>query len=316
MREDGDVRYMYAYNYMYTQREPFTFKAAIEGTGKPYQVNCWSGSVEELGLYNYEDGRTVVEITLEPGEAAMIVLNLGEKDQLHSVSSNASRVLQSYGKISIAACESGTYTTKLSDGSVVTKDIEVPENIELNEWNLEVEDWDEGEKVTINEDRGLGYVTKEVFYETKKTRIQAGRTELKPWKDIPAVGRDVSGVGYYTTTFQLPENWTESNGAYLKIGSTNGNSAAVYVNGRKAPGVDFDGLKVDIGNLLVKGENTIKVEVSSTLNNRLKARGYYDNVKDLISMFTGGNETVKTDVKDYGMTGKTTLVTYTVLDIY
>lgn len=130
------------------------------------------------------------------------------------------------------------------------------------------------------------------------------------------MGEEVSGVGFYTATFRLPDDWSENNGAYLKIGSTNGNSAAVYVNGKKAPGVDFDRLEVDISRLLVPGENTITVEVSSTLNNRLKARGYYDRIPDIFSaMSDEGNETVKTEVQDYGMTGKTTLVTYTVEDI-
>ncbi len=315
MREDGDVRYLYVYNYMYPQKEPFSCKIAIDGIGKPYQINCWRGTVEELGLYSHEDGRTVVEITLAPGEATIIALNLAEKDAVHAVSSDACRVLQSNGKLSIAVTERGLYTTRLNDGSVVSKEVEVPENIDLDLWDLEVEDWNEGEKVTIQEDRGFGYVTNEVYYETKKTRIKVGKTELKPWKDIPTVGGEVSGVGYYTTTFRLPDAWSENNGAYLKIGSTNGNSAAIYVNGKKASGVDFDRLEVDISNLLVPGENTIMVEVSSTLNNRLKARGYYDKIPNPISMVTGGNETIKTEVQDYGMTGKTTLVTYTIEDI-
>lgn len=312
MREDGDIRYLYVYNYMYTEKEAFTCNIAIEGIGKPYQVNCWRGTVEEFGMYNYENGCTLVEITLQPGEAAVITLNLGEKDPVHAISSNAPKVLQSSGKISVVACESGSYTTELSDGSVVTIEIKTPENIDLKEWNLEVEDWNEGERVTINEDRGLGYITNEVYYETKKTKIQVGKTELKPWKDISAVGPDVSGVGYYTTSFQLPENWSENNGAYLQIESTNGNSAAVYVNGKKTHAVDLNNLTVDISELLITGENIITVEVSSTLNNRLKARGYYNNIRDISSMFSGGDETMKTDVKDYGMTGKTTLITYTI----
>jgi hypothetical protein len=312
MREDGDMRYVYAYNYMYTEKEAFTCKIAIEGIGKPYQINCWSGTVEELCVYNHEDSRTVVEIILQPGEATVIVLNLGEKDQVHVLSSNANKVLLSSGKIFIVGCDSNTYITKLSDGSVVTKEIKTPGNMDLNKWYLEVEDWNEGEKVTIQEDRGQGYVTNEVYYETKKKKIQVGKTELIPWKDIQAVGPEVSGVGYYITTFQLAETWSENNGAYLQIESTNGNSAAVYVNGRKASAVDFNNFTVDISDLMVKGENTIKVEVSSTLNNRLKERGYYNNIKDIASMFSGGNETMKTNVKDYGMTGKATLVTYTI----
>ena len=42
-------------------------------------------------------------------------------------------------------------------------------------------------------------MTREVYYETKKTMIDAGETELIPWKDIPAVGKEVSGIGYYRT---------------------------------------------------------------------------------------------------------------------
>ncbi|MCM8710704.1 hypothetical protein M2651_06640 [Clostridium sp. SYSU_GA19001] len=316
MREDGHIRYLYVYNYMYTDKENFTCKIAIDGIGKPYEFNCWTGEINELGIYSYDNGCTIIEITLQPGEATVIALNLSEKDKVYAVSSNAHKVLQASGKIFVLACESGTYRTELSDGSVVVKEIEVPDNIDLKEWYLEVEDWNEGEKVTIQEDRGLGYVTKEVYYETKKTKIQVGKTELKPWKDISAVGEEVSGVGYYTTTFKLPETWSENNGAYLKIGSTNGNSAAVYVNGKKAPAVDFNSLKVDISELLVLGENIIKVEVSSTLNNRLKARGYYDKILNFESMMSGGIETIKTDFQDYGMTGEVTIVTYTIDNIF
>ena len=81
---------------------------------------------------------------------------------------------------------------------------QVPDCIELPVWNLEVEDWNEGERVDVVEDRGLGYVTREVYYETSKTKIAVGETELKPWKDIPQVGPQVSGVGYYTIGCAAP----------------------------------------------------------------------------------------------------------------
>ena len=67
--------------------------------------------------------------------------------------------------------------------------------IELTDWTLTVEDWNEGEKKQMIEDRGKGIVTREVYYETKKTKLEAGKVELKPWKDIPQIGPQVSGVG-------------------------------------------------------------------------------------------------------------------------
>ena len=93
----------------------------------------------------------------------------------------------------------------------------------------------------------------------------------------------------------------------------NGNTAAVYVNGQKAPAVDFDNRRVDISALLQPGENKLLVEVSSTLNNRLKARGYYDPIKAL----QGGDENgcIISEVQDYGMTGMVRMVPYVLKEI-
>ena len=194
-----------------------------------------------------------------------------------------------------------------------------------------MEDWNEGEKKEIIEDRGLGIVTHEYYYETKKTMIQAGETKLVPWKDIPAVGKEVSGVGYYKATVCLPETWSDEDGAYLRIGSANKCSAAAYVNEQKARAVDIDALTADVSELLRPGENEICIEVSSTLNNRLIARGYYEegekismqvaenaNNANVEQSQEGGGEmntpsplfNISYKVRDYGMTGGVTLVTY------
>ncbi len=305
MRDEGNIRYLYVYNYMYTQSEEFTFEVAIEGLGKPYRINCWSGDIDELGLYRHEDGRTVVKLTLKPGEATVIGLKLDEKDEIYATDSNAEEILISNDGLVAYIAENGTFNARLSDGSIVTKEVEGLQEIELDEWDLVVEDWNEGEKVTITEDRGLGYITKEVYYKTKKTKIIVGKTKLLPWKDIPQVGPHVSGVGYYTVEFDFPENINDDHIVMFNIGSTNDNTAAVYVNDKKAPPVDFTNPVVDITRLLKEGKNTIKVEVSSTLNNRLKQRGYYENHLTYDGWFKGTKEKMKTYVKDYGMTGRT-----------
>ena len=181
------------------------------------------------------------------------------------------------------------------------------------------------------EDRGLGIVTHEYYYETKKTPIEVGKTRLIPWRDIPAVGEEVSGVGFYTAKVFIPQDWdAKTRGAYLKIENTNKCSAAVYVNGAKARAVDMDELSADVSELLLPGENEIRVEVSSTLNNRLIARGYYE-LGQKISMQVAENANNAMDagndgsaaegapaplfnvtyrVKDYGMTGSARLVLY------
>ena len=45
-----------------------------------------------------------------------------------------------------AALVSGTYEAVLSDGTKREISVEVPEDLELPSWTLEVEDWNEGEK--------------------------------------------------------------------------------------------------------------------------------------------------------------------------
>ena len=171
--------------------------------------------------------------------------------------------------------------------------------------------------------------------ETKKSLIEVGETELKPWKDIESIGQNVSGVGFYTTTAVLPNDWKKENGAILKIENVNKHTIAVYVNGEKADVVDFDALEVDISSLLHAGENTIKVEVTTSLNNRLLARGYYEKGKEFSMMLAGnannanvgmdGEEgesgadmaplfDIHAEVQDYGMVGSAKLVTYTAIE--
>lgn len=329
VREDAGKMYVFTYNMKYGETEPFDFSMKIQGEGKPYRIDCWNGEVEEIGCYRYEGGATVLDIRLAPGEAAMFMVDTSEKEELHAVCTNVYALKRLDGKLVANVFESGEYEVELSNGEKKSFQLEIPQDISLPIWNVEVEDWNEGEKKTIVEDRGLGIVTNEVYYETKKTLLAVGKTELKPWKDMEKVGSEVSGIGYYTVKVNIPENWEDSQGAILKIGSTNGHSAAVYVNGKKAKAFDFDALAVDISDLLSSGENEIRVEVASSLNNRLKARGYYtkgnefsrqlaDNANNAMEGSADNQDSqgvgmlfdIQAVVRDYGMTGEVKLIRY------
>ena len=324
MRQDGDWKYVYAYNYMYTREEPAVFTLRIEGVGRPYRIDCWTQEVTELEVYTAEDGYTMLEVTLEPGQAAMFALDTREISDVHVIQTNANDVQKVNGGLAFIVRETGRYEALLSDKRRVVKDIQCRKNIQLNDWNLVVEDWNEGDQQVIEEDRGLGYVTREVYFETRKDRIEVGSTTLEAWKDIRQVGPEVSGVGYYSTTVVMPEDWGNNDGAELSIASTNGNTAAVYVNGQKASAYDFDKRRIDLTELLHPGDNEIMVEVSSTLANRLYQRGYYENMKEisrlLMKMASGESEDggiieqaePVPRPQPYGMTGKVELITYKV----
>jgi hypothetical protein len=273
-RHDNNLRYLYLYHYMYTEKSPLSFTVNMEGKGKPRLINCWQNSIEEIKNYSCSASSTRFNLTLAPGEAVVVALELGKEDDVPT-----------------------EFTPKESC------------LLELTGWELEVESWDQGEKREILEDRGLGYITREVYYETKKNLISVGKTPLIPWKDIPGVGKAVSGIGYYRTKLAPPAAWLGKGPIFLKMESTQGNSVAVYVNGKKAPAVDYCRLETDISALLREGENDLLIEVSSTLNNRLGARGYFDNINDLSGVILKGKpRTLVWAVEDYGLTGKVWLL--------
>jgi hypothetical protein len=311
-RDTGDMRYVFVYHYMYLENKAFSFAIEIEGEGKPFLVDCWRNEIRELGKYKNLEGFTRVELTLAPGEAAVIALEIGGKDAFHAVDAEDCEVIKKEGKLFLKTRASGACTAVFNDASKVKKEITVPESITLSKWNLTVENWDQGEKKIIEEDRGLGYISREVCYETKKTLINAGKTRLKPWKDIPRLGPEVSGIGYYETGFILPAEWNTKHGAVLSLDNANGCSVAVYVNGKKAPMTDYAVLETDITAFLVPGENRIKIEAASTLCNRLIARRYYDGLDDTSGMIVNGRRrTVAFDVLDYGLTGNVKINFYT-----
>lgn len=338
--KDEDKLYVFVYNMQYTETEAYANEVTIAASGVPYRIDCWNGEIAKLGLYKASSESITIPVKLAPGEAALYMIATEEAPELHVESTDAAGICGRDGLTLIAAA-SGTYQAQLSDGTAKTVEAAVPEIIDLPQWNLTVEDWNEGDKKVIIEDRGLGIVTKEVYYETKKTPIDAGTVSLVPWKDIPAVGPEVSGVGTYTASFTLPEGYGSDNGLILTMENANKNTVAVYVNSKKCGAVDFDALRVDISPYVKAGENEIKIEVSTTLNNRLLARGYYEQSPILSMQYMagasnanmgeeeagenfdqaqGGEEApenlaqmmnIRGIVRDYGITGSVKLLPYT-----
>ena len=331
VRQDGSKIYVYTYNMKYTESQPHSFVLKVQGEGRPYRIDCWNAEAEEVGVYIFRGGRTEFEVSLAPGEACIYVIDLSRREEIHAVYTNAGGLQKNGEGFQASVFESGDYEVKFSDGRSCTFSAEVPEDISLPVWNLTVEDWNEGDKESIVEDRGKGFITKEIYYKTKKTRLKTGEIKLKPWKDIPAVGEEVSGIGYYTAEAELPDDWDEECGALLQIGSLNRHTAAVFVNDKKARAVDIDRLSVDISELLHAGKNKLLVEVSTSLNNRLRARNYYESgnassqelaasANNALEVTEEGGEAQETSadsmfhitakVRDYGMTGEVKLRTY------
>jgi alpha-L-rhamnosidase len=268
LRADGDLLHLYAYHYLYETGEPTEVEIALPGPGAAYRIDGWTGSVRPHQGVRYTDDRTAVRLRLSPGETALITLDR-------------------------------------SGGAGAPSEPAPHEQVaEIPTWDIAVESWDAGELQLITEDRGLGYVTREVRPTTAVTRIDAGTGELRPWLSL--VGPEVSGVGDYRSTVRLDD--PGSGRLLLDLGSTAGGLGSVSVNGAAARGFDTSRPIVDVTDDLRAGDNTIHVRVSSSLNNRLLARGYYDRVPDIMLELFGGEGTQQTEPHPHGLLGPVRLL--------
>ena len=258
MRKADDATYLYAYNYMYEDEEAYSGQISVEGSYQPYILDTWSGKVTKVTDAVCEDGRTILNVTLDPGETALYILNPAEEAVTEKV------------------------TTESTD-------------LQLTDWSLTVDSYTPGEKLERTEtNEETGVTTTEVTYDTNHEEIDAGTlTDLVSWKDIDSIGDNVSGIGTYTTTFTLPDDFdAKTQNVEFKADSFNYGTAMITVNDQKVS-VDMDTAKADITDAVKPGENTISVRVTSSLCNV---------VRDYEPVFW---ITEDTEPADYGMTGKT-----------
>jgi hypothetical protein len=289
-RKDSDASYLFLYNYYNVLRgwdDGFTTfdKAAswdpesarntieVEGRPKPYLMDTWTGEVTEVATYHHRTGRTVVPVDIPDGDVRVYIFEKERKPDLRVTATDAPEVLLDDGTVTVRSTSSGEHFVELSDGRRRTISSTVPGSRSLTGWDVDVESWTPGElSAPRSETTRVGNFTEEYAFLTQKTDIPLRLDELATWDDLEQVGRDVSGVGTYRTTF----DWDASaaSGAYLDLGPIV-ESATVRVNGEETEDVNLVDAVVDIpGSLLRDGENTLEIVVTTPLANTALAIGW------------------------------------------
>lgn len=274
LREDDGASYLYLYNYMFEDSENTAGQVSVEGIYKPYLLDTWSGAVREVADCSYQDGRTILNVELAPGDVMVFALDPNDRVDNAVVSShNVEKAAVENGSTILCVPETGSVSIQYADGSSYRTEVQVPQDLLLEDWNITVQSWEPGEKLTRSETRN-GVTTEEVTYETNKVDIPVSSSDLIPWKEMPEVGPTVSGVGMYTTTFTLPDDWNfQANTLTFCADSFGGGSASIWVNGQKVP-VNLDNGSADISDVVQPGENSIEVRVTSSLRNKMIEQGY------------------------------------------
>lgn len=259
-REDtqNDIDYVFLYNELNS-----TTSGSIEfaSTKVPYWFDAWTGEQNPVALYDQTETRTTIPITLYGNQTAIVAFvpkALGDIPAHHATSaSDGILSLTSSGKsISVKASNQGdNLQVKLSDGVVHTVETTKAEPFDLQKWSLTVEHW--GPPADLSDAKITAV----------KTNSTHELSSLVSWQDIDSL-KNVSGRGYYTTTFQWPPK-EDADGAFINFGRIF-HTLSASVNGHRLPPLDTSRAEVDIGPYLKEGENTVEVVIATTLINSLR----------------------------------------------
>lgn len=222
----------------------------------PYRLDAWTGQISRIAEFTVQDGRIGVQVALNPGESTIVVLAApgwaGDTVNTQVVSTTADSVRLDGKQLVVRATAPGSYTTVLAGGRQVHTTVrDVPAEVDLPSWNLRAEDWQPGATAS----------------QTVKPEVTVALDTLVAWPAIPALA-DSSGIGHYSTTVRLPNDWRGA-GAVLDLGTVT-DTFRVWVNGHRVPSQGILTTRLDLGTLLRPGNNTIEVEVATTLLNRLR----------------------------------------------
>jgi hypothetical protein len=214
-----------------------TVDVAMAGAGTPYVLDAWNGAITPIARYKSENGRITLPVHL--AARATTIIAVTEKE---------------------IATHSGLHAVEGTAGDYLYDDAG---RINLSDasWEMTVESWSE-DKNDIN---GM--------LKTEKDYSLAG---LKTWNRIEGL-ETVSGRAAYKTEFELTD-WTKDQGACLSIDTGNGTAAVtrIVINGKVLPVMDQSAKIIDAGAYLVKGKNTLEIDIATLLYNTVCGKSQYE----------------------------------------
>ena len=272
--EDGEIYFFYN-----TSEEEQSVTVTMQGDGAPFVLDTWTGEILPLANYTTDGSTVTTTITLAGNDAILFGIGsaFGTGYDVHAVDSNTAVTYQD-GVLVAHIEQNGSYSVQTNDGKLYSEECtDVPASTPIHEWDLQVESWTSGDP------NDAAVTAKDIIYHDQ--------TEAVAWSEIPEVGKDVSGIGTYTTTFTMKN--VERYGATLSFEAI-GETFQVYLNGEKLPAANQVTKEIDLGGYLKEGENTLTVVVASSLQNAVGTNG---------------------DPKEYGIIGTTTISPYKVVAI-
>jgi len=259
-RVTGDVDLYYLANAKHAENRRLSrvtqdvWLTATSSRSVPYLLDAWTGEVTPVVLHERDGDRVRVRVDLQPGQSTIIALAPPQPGNRPSATAtDADDVLGRGSQLLARTTRAGRVSVTRADGRRLSADVaRVRGPVDLTDWELELTEYLPGATAT-------------------QTRTEVHRRTLRgllPWSQLAGL-EDASGVGRYTAVVDLGRDWTEHDGAWLELGEVT-DTFRVTVNGERLGACDVLDTTVDVGHLLRPGRNTVEVEVTSTLLNRLR----------------------------------------------
>lgn len=159
-------------------------------------------------------------------------------------------------------------------------------SLSLATWNLTIEDWHSAP------DR--------FAVKTEITTHTLLNVPLLPWNQLNATLQPVSGIGHYTTSLIVPEAVTTAR-LYLPLIQ---HTARIFIDYRWLGPIDPVNPQLLLKDLVVGREYTLRVDITTTLLNRVKADAKEIRMAGMVPDASFANTTFA----EYGLVGKAELV--------
>ncbi|KAK4892845.1 hypothetical protein LTR27_008759 [Elasticomyces elasticus] len=277
-----DSDYIFVYNdAMYIPQGQGAANVTIDfqSTGAPFEYNAWTGEQSPVAAYSTTANSTIIPISLAGNQSTIIAFRCTD-------------TLARLPHVEVMPEDVVGYSYTDNDSLVLKHAHSSPSP--LSNWTLVAEHWDPPADLY---------------------NISAGATkhntthylpQLIPWQQIPGL-QNVSGRGYYSTTFDWPLD-TTADGAILDFGWVY-HTLRATLNGHQLPPLDVTAPKIDVGKWLITGVNELEAVIATPLGNVLIPIWY--------QLQTSGEgpgspdaSTVPPPVGQYGLQADVTLAPY------
>ncbi|KAF2172380.1 hypothetical protein M409DRAFT_50088 [Zasmidium cellare ATCC 36951] len=271
-----------------------TGSITFEATGVPYQCDAWTGAIDPIAAYQQSQSATTIPLTLAGNQSTIIAFRHNETRDAssHVIATPPETFGASLSDSGVWSIKAGNTSQPLllSNGTALSLPIPAPP-AQLTNWTLIVEAWNPPADLEADQTKpALANSTYNI-------------TSLQPWNAISDDLRNVSGRGFYSTSFTWPPANGRADGAVLHLGPIV-NTARAWVNGHQVPPFDPTNATADIGSFLVNGTNEVEIVVATTLSNVL--RTIWRDVKSSGTLWLGPEP----KEQEYGLVWNVSVVPY------